>query len=473
MSAVCIFLPALSGLVLFVMNRSGAKVLRAFTLLSLCVTGLFCAASLFVGSSVRFSLFFSGLVFSLRADGLSVLFSLLGVFLFFLCTVFAFEYMKKEERENQFFAFLLLSFSGFLGMTLSENLFTAYVFFEMITLCSFPLVLHERTKAALYGGMKYLFYSIGGSLLALFGVFLLCFNGSCTFSPDVSAENSPLMTVGVFCCVVGFGAKAGMFPMQSWLPSAHPVAPAPASALLSGAITKAGIFMVCRVLFFCGGKEVLAGTWAQTVLLWLALITVLLGSVLALREKELKKRLAFSTVSQTSYILLGFLTLTPEGAAGGILHVLLHGFAKTALFLAAGAVICRTGVRQVDFFDGMGRKMPLVMTAFTLASLALVGVPPTIGFSSKWALASGALSGNLGFFGIAVPVVLLISAIFTAGYLLDVSAKSFLASSGEDDSRLKTSFFLSLPPLLLSVGTLVFGLFSGALFDFAVRILGF
>lgn len=462
--ALSVLIPAVSGTALLFAEKWNRKKLRGMTLLSFVLSVICSVGTFFFGKEIRFPEFSGGLSLCFSPDGVSFFFAAAACLVFLMCCLFSFEYMKKEEKEASFYGFMLLSFSGFLGMSFSGNLFSSYVFFEMITLCSFPLVLHERTKEALFGGKKYLFYSIGGSLAALFGVFLLSFCGVSDFSAGAAVSASPLTVTGIFFCVVGFGAKAGMFPMQSWLPSAHPVAPAPASALLSGILTKAGIFMIVRILFFCGGS-LIQGTWAQYWLLALALLTVLTGSVLALKEQDIKKRLAFSTVSQTSYILLGFLSFTPAGLIGGFLHVILHCLAKTALFLCAGAVIYQTDTRDVSLFDGLGKKMPVTMGAFTLASLALIGIPPTVGFSSKWYLASGALSGGLYGWGVAVPVILLISAVFTAGYLLPVSVRSFFAGATADakEKRREASPLMTVPLGVLSILTLVAGLFSGVL----------
>jgi multicomponent Na+:H+ antiporter subunit D len=225
--------------------------------------------------------------------------------------------------------------------------------------------------------------------------------------------------------VVGFGTKAGMFPMHGWLPTAHPVAPAPASAVLSGVIVKAGVLCVMRVLYFVVGFDTIRGTWVQTTLILLALITVFMGSMLALREPNLKKRLAYSTVSQVSYILFGLFVGTAEAIGGGLMHVWFHSFMKTALFLCAGAVIVKTGQTQVSDMRGVGKRMPVTLWCFTLAGVGLIGIPPFSGFISKWALAKGALAADIGVFAWLGLVVLLVSALLTAGYLLPVSIAAF------------------------------------------------
>ena len=229
--------------------------------------------------------------------------------------------------------------------------------------------------------------------------------------------------------ILGFGTKAGMFPLHGWLPTAHPAAPAPASAVLSGIITKMGVLGVIRTVFYCVGADALRGTWVQTAWMILALITVFMGSMLALREDLFKKRLAYSSVSQVSYVLFGLSTLTAAGFEGALLHVLFHSAIKITLFMTAGAVICKTGLTRVSGLQGLGRRMPLVFVLFTVVSLGLIGIPPTGGFISKWFIASGAMALPSAFAYIG-PAVLLLSAILTAAYLLPVSIRGFLPGAG-------------------------------------------
>ncbi len=231
-----------------------------------------------------------------------------------------------------------------IGLDFSANLVTMYVFYELMTLTSLPLVLHELTKDAVMAGLKYLFYSVAGAFLALFGIlFLASISGTLAFTPGgvlggVSlAGKEGILLAAVCCMLLGFGTKAGMFPMHGWLPTAHPVAPAPASAVLSGLITKSGVLAVIRVVYYIVGPELLRGTWVQTMWILLSLLTVFMGSMLAYKEPVLKKRLAYSTVSQVSYILFGLSLLEPTAFVGALSHVVFHSMIKNGLFLAAGA----------------------------------------------------------------------------------------------------------------------------------------
>lgn len=256
--------------------------------------------------------------------------------------------------------------------------------------------------------------------------------------------------------------------MHAWLPTAHPVAPAPASAVLSGVITKAGVIAVIRLIYYTVGTEILRGTWVQTAWIVLALLTVFMGSMMAYHEKLLKRRLAYSTVSNLSYILSGLFTLTPAGLLGGLLHAAAHVPAKTALFLAAGAIIFKTGKTRVDELTGIGKEMPVTLWSFTLASLSLVGIPPLMGFVSKWYLASAALDAGLGVTGVMIPVVLLISALLTAGYLLPIVIRGFFPGADYDYTRAHTEEVLSmaLPVAVLAAAGLLAGLLASPLVAF-------
>ena len=212
--------------------------------------------------------------------------------------------------------------------------------------------------------------------------------------------------------ILGFGAKAGLFPLHNWLPSAHPAAPAPASALLSGLIAKAGVIAVLRTIFFTAGAGLLRGTWVQTVCLILVLISIFMGSFMGCLEKELKKRLAYSSISQISYVLLGLFILSPDGFTGSMLQLFFHAAAKIAIFQCAGSIILLAHKTRVDELRGLGRRMPVTFICFALVSLSLVGIPPFGGFHSKWYLATAALEALPGALGYLVPVTLILSALF-------------------------------------------------------------
>ena len=408
----------------------------------------------------------------LRMDAVSRLFMGVAAGGFLFSGIYALRYMGHSERRGSFYSFYLLSLGALMGMDLSANLITMYLFFEMITLLSMPLVLHDRTPAAVRAALKYLFYSIAGAFLALCAIFFLSrYAQTLEFVPGGSLHaaaasgHETLLRVVIFLGVVGFGAKAGMYPLHGWLPDAHPAAPAPASAVLSGIIAKAGVLAIIRVVFFSVGADFVRGTWVQTAWLSLALLTVLMGSMMAFREQQFKKRLAYSSISQISYILVGLFFLTPEAAYGGLLHLLFHAVIKICLFLVAGSFIFNTGKHNVDDFLAYGRSMPITMWSFTLASLALVGIPPASGFVSKWYLAAGALDSQMPVFQWLAPVILLISALLTAGYLLPITIRGFFPGKEAviPERNNEGGPVMWLPIVILAALTILLGVFSGAL----------
>lgn len=372
-----------------------------------------------------------------RIDGVGRLFVTFVSIVWVAVAFYSFVYMEHEGEEKRFFGFYLLVYGILVSLDFSGNLVTMYLFYEMMTLASMPLVLHNGSREAIMAALKYLFYSMCGAYLGLFGIFqlyhycdTLAFTAGGSLNMGLVQGHEGALLVAVFAMLIGFGAKAGMFPLHAWLPAAHPVAPSPASAVLSGIIVKSGVLAVIRVVFYMVGADFLRGTWVQTVWMTLTLMTVFMGSMLAFREPVFKKRLAYSTVSQISYILFGLAVLQPQAMAGALMHVVFHAFIKCALFLTAGVFIFQCGKTRVEELRGIGKQMPGTLWCYTFASLGLIGIPPTSGFISKWYLAEGALAADVGVFRYLGPVVLLVSALLTAGYLLPVTMDGFLP--GED-----------------------------------------
>ncbi|MBO5270703.1 MAG: proton-conducting membrane transporter [Clostridia bacterium] len=415
--------------------------------------------------------------FALSSDETAKFFCALVACGWLLVMLYSTVYMKHEKNEPRFYICMFLSETALVGAALSSGLVSMYVFYELLTLCSMPLVLHTETKESIRAAMKYLFYSIAGAFMALFGIFVLS-----TAAPTleftvggVGVEGSPLVLTACLLLSLGFGAKAGLYPLHGWLPTAHPVAPAPASALLSALIAKAGVLAIIRSLYFVVGTETLRGTWVQTTLLILALATILIGSTMAYREKVLKKRLAFSTVSQISYVLVGLFLFTDGGVKGALLQVTFHAAVKTCLFLCAGAIIYLTGKTQIDEIYGIGRRMPVIMVAYTVAALSLIGIPPMGGFVSKWTLATSALEGVSAPLSYIIPIVLLVSALLTAGYLLQISVRAFypgparLPEFAAPETK-KEPLLLCLPIIVLAVFALLGGVLSGTTLSVAEAI---
>ena len=408
-----------------------------------------------------------------RTDALAKLFACLISVIWLLAAVFSMEYMKHEHKPTRFFMFYTFSLGALISLCFSANMMTMYLSYEFMTLLTVPLVIHTGTPQATRAGMKYLGYSIFGAGLGLLGFFFLdtyCettrfFAGGTLNMHMVVGRENMLLTVFLLMSI-GFGCKAGMFPLHAWLPTAHPVAPSPASAVLSGIITKGGIIAIIRVTYYLFGADFLRGTWAQALVLALAVVTIFMGSMLAYKEKLLKKRLAYSTVSNVSYVLFGLMLLSPLGFIGALLQVVFHAVAKNILFLSAGAIIYKTEKTYVHEYKGLGKEMPVVMWCFTFAALSLIGIPPTSGFVSKWCLAQDGLGfGALGITGVAV---LMVSALLTAGYLLPIVLDAFFPGKDFNYRSLKKkepNYLMTVPLVLLSIAVVCFGIMPAPLLD--------
>ena len=419
-------------------------------------------------------------------DKITIAFALDGISRFYVAFVsgvwvlvglYATEYVEHDHADARFFRYYLISYGALMGLSMAENLITMYMFYEMMTLVTVPLVAHNMDKQSVAAAIKYLIYSVFGASLALLGIFFVgayadtfTFTAGGIFTDEMLAGRENMMRVIFFLMIMGFGVKAGMFPMHSWLPTAHPVAPAPASAVLSGVITKMGVLGIVRCIFYVSGVSLLKGTWVQYAFMTLALLTVVMGSTLALKEKVFKKRLAYSTVSQVSYVLFGLSTMNPIGFVGAFLHILFHSLIKNTLFMSAGAVIHKTGLTGVEDLKRMGRRMPVTMALFTVASLGLIGIPPTGGFISKWNLAMGAFNMTEGFAWIG-PVALLLSAILTAGYLLSVTIRAFFAGEAQEgDANSEATWRMLVPMGVMAALIVLLGVFSNGFIQYFTDI---
>jgi len=410
-----------------------------------------------------------------KCDEMSVIFGIITVIIWALCGYYSIAYFKGDKKIKRYAFFYVLSLVVLLCLDMAANLITFYMFYELMTLMTVPLVFHNETKESLMAGLKYLFYSLFGAYCVLFGFyFVYRYSDTITFtkggllSRTVTPDNQWILLLSILMMLIGFSVKGGMFPMHAWLTTAHPVAPAPASAFLSGIIVKCGVLGIIRIIYYIAGPVMLRGTYVQTVMAVFSLITVFMGSMLAYREKLFKKRLAYSTVSQVSYIIFGLVTMNPIAFVGAILHVIYHAIIKSDLFLFAGIVIHETHKENVDELTGIGKQMPLALWSFTFASLALVGIPPAAGFISKWNLCIGALKADMGVLGYVGPAVLLISALLTAGYLLSIVIKGFLPGEEYYSNplpKIKISGWMLIPVCILGIMCLVLGMFPNSLVE--------
>lgn len=468
---LAVFFPALAGLIVWRLPAAKedralrAKLNCGALALELVLVLCLCAAQ---GTQAHLLDMTPTLSLILHVDVIGSIFAVLMAAMWLTGSVFALEYMESDHNERSYQLFYMTVLSALIGQCYAGSMVTLYVFYELMTLLSVPMVVHERTPQAVAAGIKYLIYSIFGAMLGLLGIFFFDhYLGGVNFvagglTPVAGASHTGLLVI-TFLVILGFGTKAGMFPMHGWLPTAHPVAPAPASAVLSGVITKAGVLAIIRVIYFLVGADTIRGTWVQYAFLTLTLVTVFMGSMLAYREPLLKKRLAYSTVSQVSYVLFGLACLSATAFAGAILHVVAHSLIKNCLFLCAGAIIHQTGKTYVRDLRGIGKQMPITLWCWTLASLGLIGIPPTGGFVSKWQLATGAMGAGIGGFGIAGPIVLIISALLTAAYLLQVTIRGFFPGNDFDYATLEKKEpgkLMTVPMIVLAVGVVLCGVLA-------------
>ena len=415
-----------------------------------------------------------------KIDGLGMVFGGLVATLWPLATLYAFEYMTKEERESVFFMFYTMTYGVTLGIAFAGNLLTMYFFYELLTLVTVPLVMHTLTREAILASRKYLYYSLGGAAFAFIGmIFVIIYGDTLSFTyggvlnlAKIGDRTNILLLIYVMA-FMGFGVKAAICPFNSWLPDAG-VAPTPVTALLHAvAVVKSGAFATMRLTYYCFGVDFLRGTWAQKLLMAIVLITILYGSGQALRETHIKRRLAFSTISNLSYILFGVVIMTPLGLVGALSHMVFHAVMKIASFFCAGAIMHETERHYIHELDGLGYKMPGVFTVFTFSSLALMGVPGLCGFISKWNLAQAAVSsGNAeAYIGIAV---LMVSALLTAIYMMTIVIRAFFPGNGFDYTALEgikdPNWKMMVPLYIFVAGMILFGLFSQPIVDLFGKI---
>ncbi len=403
-----------------------------------------------------------------RIDRLGAVFSSLVSLLWVFVTVYSLGYMKGHGKQLRYFAFFIVSLGVTMGVAYSGNLFTLYIFYELLTLATYPLVVHKEDKKAIQAGKKYLIYSFSGAAIILAGMIIFyTVSGTLDFIPGGigAVVDNPVIPICFILFFFGFGVKAAVVPLHPWLPEAM-VAPTPVSALLHAvAVVKAGVFSLARVIHYLIGAQVVRGF--NIYYLYIIAFSILFGSVLALAQGNLKRRLAYSTISQLGYVILGLLLANPEGYTGGILHIINHALIKIVLFLCAGCIITKTKKTEIEQLRGIGKEMPVTMAAFTLASIALVGIPPTNGFVSKWYLAMGSLAeGHIFLAG-----VLILSALLTAAYLFPIVGMAFFSrQEGHYRGISEASPSMLVPVVFLTGLMIISGFCAYDLVNFMARI---
>lgn len=431
-------------------------------------------------------------------DGLGTIFMAIIAFLWPLATLYAFEYMTKEEHENIFFTFYVFTYGITLGIAMAGDILTLYVFYEMLTLVTMPLILHTLTREAVLATRMYLVYSIGGAAFAFMGmVFIITFtdNHNFVYGGILTPENIP-WNINVFLLLyvmtfMGFGVKAAVWPLSKWLPVAG-VAPTPVTALLHAvAVVNSGAYAMMRLTYYSFNPDYIKGTWAQYFTMIIAMITIVYGCSMAVKERHLKRRLANSTVGNLSYMVFGVALMSPLGFAGALMHFICHSFMKISSFFCAGAIIHKSERHYVYELNGMGKKMPKVFAVFTVSALALMGVPLLAGFVSKYALAKAAIESHmiLGYLGLGA---LLISALLTAIYMMTIVVRAYFPILAEkldsiDATEEKShnegeheevpfeeiedpSWQMMLPLVIFTIVIFVLGVYSKPVWDYVYNV---
>ena len=478
MMSIVVLIPFLTGILIPLLPFKKRGQMMVFLETMMVINSLLVFAILTNPPAEQFALvrFTGDLTLSFKIDGMSKVFGGLVAALWPFATLYSFEYMKHEEREKTFFLFYTVTYGVTLGIAFAEDMVTMYFFYELLTLVTVPLVMHTMTREAVLASRKYLYYSLGGAAFGFIGmVFIIVYGVSPDFVPGGSLDPAMIgdrinvLLLVYVLAFFGFGVKAAVCPFNSWLPDAG-VAPTPVTALLHAvAVVKAGAFAIIRLTYYCFGIDFLRGTWAQYVVMTAVIFTIVYGCSRAVKETHIKRRLAFSTISNLSYILFGVTIMTPLGLVGALCHLVFHAVMKICSFFCAGAVMYKTGRSYVHQLDGFGRRMPWVFGIFTVSSLGLMGVPGLAGFISKWNLAQAAVASDnpLAFAGVGA---LLISALLTAIYMLTIVIRAFFPAKDFDYDSIKDvedpNWYMLLPLCVFAVFIVIFGLCSTPLVDF-------
>lgn len=476
---LAVLLPILGGPAIYFLRKQSSRVLFLYVgAVTLCTSALVWALILTCGSACFTLLHLTQtLSFNLRFDALGRFFAGIVATLWPLTILYAAEYMEHEERLPSFLAFFTMAYGVTLGVAMAADLFTMYSFYELLTLTTVPLVMQPMTRKATRAARTYLAYCLGGAAFAFLSITYLIGSGcGQMFTPggvvtEVPNGSRNLMLTFYLFGFLGFGVKAALFPMHRWLPKAS-VAPTPVTALLHAvAVVKSGVFTVIRLTYFAYGTAMLKGTWVQDTVMLIAIFTIFYGASMALKEHHWKRRLAYSTVANLSYILFGVTLMTEAGLTAALLHMAFHAEIKILSFFCAGAVLHGTKREYLHELNGLGRKMPITMACFTVSALALTGIPPFSGFVSKWHLLTAAADSEnvLGYLG---AVVLLLAALLTAMYMLTVVCRVWFPESVDDrlESEHEVGIRMTLPMTLLAIGILLTGIFAQPIVSAAAAI---
>jgi multicomponent Na+:H+ antiporter subunit D len=419
-----------------------------------------------------------GIELAFRVDAFGLLFASGASLLWILTSFYSVGYMRslQEHAQTRYFSCFAAALSATIGVAFSANLFTLFLFYEALTLVTYPLVGHKQTAEAKAGARKYVIYLLGAAKVFLLAAIILTYNVTGTLDfrnggilPDAQLTQQPLLLLTIFALFLFGFAKNALMPLHSWLPAAM-VAPTPVSALLHAvAVVKTGVFSTLRVFLFVFGLHAMREIGADQLALIAASVTMLVASLLALGQDNLKARLAFSTVSQLSYIILGAALLNPSGVLGGVAHITNHAVSKITLFFCAGSIYVSTHKTEISQMSGLARRMPWTMAAFALSSLSVVGIPLTSGFVSKWYLALGAVDRQ----SLTLLGVLLVSSLLSAAYLGQILYKAYFEFEKEPSAHeeVREVPWMVAPLAISAAASLLLGLFPGLVLSLAGRIM--
>ncbi len=424
-----------------------------------------------------------GVFLQFRVDQFGLFFGVLASALWIATSVYSIGYVRglHEHAQTRYFFNFALCLSATMGIAFAGNLLTLFIFYEILTVSTYPLVAHKETEDAIMGGRKYLAYTLTAGVVILFAiVFIHTLTGTLDFKAGgfLLGHGSSATLIFLFAILIlGFGVKAALMPLHEWLPTAM-IAPTPVSALLHAvAVVKAGVFGCLRIILYVFGPELLHRLDLWLTLAYFASFTVIVSGMYALAQDNLKRRLAFSTINNLAIIVMGAALLTPSAITGSIFHMASHGFMKITLFFVAGAIYVKTHKENVSELDGIGRQMPLTMGAFAIGAMGIAGTPPICGFISKWYLAMGSLEAKKVFF----LFVLLISALMDVAYFFPIIYSSFFKAPKEEvNPRLDEAPMKMVVPLVVTaIISIILGVVPNAFFRFfniasmaAERILG-
>jgi len=459
---VCAVLLPLSAAVLILLSRRHENVREGWTILAAVANFaivLSILPQILAGNRVECTLIelLPGIDVALRVDAFGMIFALTASGLWVATSFYSIGYMRtlREHALTRYFFSFAVAIAAALGIAFSANLLTMFVFYEILTVSTYPLVVHTETEEARRAGRKYFAYLLFAGVSFLFSVVLTYYlTGTTDFAPGgFLAGTGPVLLQQILFVtfLIGF-AKAAWMPMHGWLPSAM-VAPTPVSALLHAvAVVKAGVFGIVRVVCFVYGLELTAEIGMSTLLAAIAAATIILGSLFALQQDNLKRRLAYSTISQLSYILLGVALLTPMGITGAMIHIPFHGFMKITLFFCAGALIATAGKEYISDMKGIGRQMPVTMLMFAIGAIGICGLPPVCGLITKWYLVLGAMQAHQ----LIAFLVIITSSVLNIFYFFPIIHTAFFEEPDDGEQGVREApLFMLVPLVITGVGSLL------------------